>query len=132
MEKFKLEGTSEGLIKAASKCDQVAQGLAQASFLNLQGWRLHILSGQPVSVHELIGILPHILKKNFNFQLFSLIYNYVFYNFLALLNKENEKDADKSDQDTIDKCEKLKYKIHIRKLGFINLISTCCYYSILC
>lgn len=50
MEKFKLEDTSESLFKVASKCDQVAQGLAQASFLNLQGWRCHVFSGQPVPV----------------------------------------------------------------------------------
>lgn len=58
MGKFELEGTSEGLQRPASKCDQVAQALAQARFLNLQGWSFHILSGQPVPEHELIGILP--------------------------------------------------------------------------
>jgi len=105
-----LEGTSKGLLKAASKWDQVAQGLAQASFVNLQGWRFHILSEQPVPVHELIASLPHTLKENSNFQSFSFIYNYAFYNFLALLKKENEKDSDKCNHDTIDKCENLSIK----------------------
>lgn len=88
-----LEGTSEGLLKVASKRDQVAQGLAQASFANLQGWRFHILSGQAVPVCEIIGFLSHTSKKRPNSQLFSFIYNYVFdYFFPALMKKGNVAD----------------------------------------
>lgn len=85
----KLEGTSEGLLKVASKCDHVAQGLAQASFANLQGWRFHILSGQAVPVCEIIGLLSHTSKKCSNFQLFSFIYNYVF-DFFSSTNEKRK------------------------------------------
>lgn len=90
MEKFEFEVTSEGLKRPDSKCDQVTQGLAQARFLELQGWSCHILSGQPVPEHDLIGILPYSLK-NSNFQLFSFISTYSPYNFLALLEKKMKK-----------------------------------------
>lgn len=62
-------------LKAASRRDQDAP-----SFLHLQERRFHILTGQPVPVHQLIGISPH----TSHFQLSSFIYNLVFHNFPAL------------------------------------------------
>lgn len=83
------------LQRPASMCDQVTQGLAQARFLQLQGWSFHILSGPPVPEHDLIGILPFSLK-NSNFQWFSFISTYAFYNVLALLEKKMKKVAIKA------------------------------------
>lgn len=92
----------------------LTQGLAQARFLELQGWSCHILSGYPVPERDLTGTLSYRLK-NSNFQLFSFISSYAFYSFLALLEKKMKKSADKSYHASTDKCEKSKNKIHIRK-----------------
>lgn len=119
VERFKLESTSESLLKATSKCDQVAQGLAQASLSNLQGWRFHILSGQPVPVHELTAVLTHSLK-NSDFSFLPCISKYVFYNFLALLLGSKGKWYWQNSPWFIQVTKTHKYKTYIRKPGFIN------------
>lgn len=95
----KLDGTFEGLLKVASKCDWVAQGLVQASFARLV-WRLHILSGKDIPVHEIIGFLPHTLKKHSNNQLLHFTYKPVSAFFSSLTEKEM-RDADNSNHDTM-------------------------------
>lgn len=97
----KLDGTSEGLLKVASRCDWVAQGLVQASFANLQVWRLHVLSRQAIPVHEIIDFLPHILKKHSNNQLLLFTYKPVSALFSSLTEKRNERDAYNSNHDTM-------------------------------